>query len=100
VAVEQELAPDRHERRPLRETHEFLERGFRHGRANLDGGGRSVKREDAMTGARASAVTIAIDTGGTFTDVVCLARGQLHVLKLPSTPADPADAVLAGIAAV
>lgn len=37
---------------------------------------------------------IAIDTGGTFTDCVCLAAGQLRVLKLFSTPADPSLAVM------
>ena len=40
---------------------------------------------------------IAIDTGGTFTDCVCLADGQLRVLKLFSTPADPSLAVLDGL---
>ena len=40
---------------------------------------------------------IAIDTGGTFTDCVCLADGQLRVLKIFSTPADPSQAVLAGV---
>jgi len=37
---------------------------------------------------------VAIDTGGTFTDCVYLAAGQLHVLKVFSTPADPSLAVL------
>jgi len=37
---------------------------------------------------------IAIDTGGTFTDCVYLAEGQLRVLKLLSTPADPSQAIL------
>ncbi|HEX3681982.1 MAG TPA: hydantoinase/oxoprolinase family protein [Bryobacteraceae bacterium] len=37
---------------------------------------------------------IAIDTGGTFTDCVYAAEGRLRVLKLPSTPANPARAVL------
>lgn len=37
---------------------------------------------------------IAIDTGGTFTDCVYVADGRLRVLKLPSTPANPARAVL------
>jgi N-methylhydantoinase A len=36
----------------------------------------------------------AIDTGGTFSDCVYLERGELRVLKLFSTPADPALAVL------
>jgi N-methylhydantoinase A len=36
---------------------------------------------------------IAIDTGGTFTDVVFLDRGELRMLKVPSTPANPAEAI-------
>ncbi len=40
---------------------------------------------------------IAVDTGGTFTDVVALRGGRLTVLKVPSTPDDPARAVLAGV---
>ncbi|MGH7472124.1 MAG: hydantoinase/oxoprolinase N-terminal domain-containing protein, partial [Longimicrobiales bacterium] len=42
-------------------------------------------------------IVIAVDTGGTFTDVVCLRNDQLHILKVPSTPSDPAAAVLLGI---
>ena len=37
---------------------------------------------------------IAIDTGGTFTDCVYLKNGVPTVLKLPSTPDDPAKSVL------
>src|SRR5437870_118602 len=40
---------------------------------------------------------IGVDTGGTFTDVVADVDGVLHVLKLPSTPRDPAEAVLQGV---
>ena len=40
---------------------------------------------------------IAIDTGGTFTDCVCLEDGELRVVKIFSTPADPARAVLEGV---
>jgi N-methylhydantoinase A len=40
---------------------------------------------------------IAIDTGGTFTDCVCLADGKLLVKKIFSTPADPSRAVLDGV---
>ena len=46
------------------------------------------------------ATRIGIDTGGTFTDVVRLHRGRAVVHKLRSTPADPSEAVLAGLAAV
>jgi N-methylhydantoinase A len=42
-------------------------------------------------------LTIAIDTGGTFTDCVYRASGKLQVLKLPSTPDDPGRAILAAI---
>ena len=38
---------------------------------------------------------IAIDTGGTFTDCVYLQDGAMRVLKMRSTPANPAHAVLA-----
>jgi N-methylhydantoinase A len=40
---------------------------------------------------------IAIDTGGTFTDCVCLSGGELRVVKVFSTPADPAQAVMQGV---
>jgi N-methylhydantoinase A len=43
---------------------------------------------------------VAIDAGGTFTDCVYLADGQLHVLKVFSTPADPSRAVLEALAQV
>jgi len=38
---------------------------------------------------------IAIDSGGTFTDAVFVARGSLRILKVPSTPKNPAAAVAA-----
>ena len=40
---------------------------------------------------------IAIDTGGTFTDVVAVAGDTLRALKVASTPDDPARAVLEAI---
>ena len=40
---------------------------------------------------------VAVDTGGTFTDVLLLDAGRLHSLKLASTPADPSEAVLQGL---
>jgi N-methylhydantoinase A len=43
---------------------------------------------------------VAIDTGGTFTDCVYLAAGELQVLKVFSTPADPSQAVLDGLARI
>ena len=43
---------------------------------------------------------IAVDTGGTFTDIVYEREGALHVLKVPSTPDDPARAVIEAVNAV
>ena len=40
---------------------------------------------------------IGIDTGGIFTDFVFLGAGQGRVHKAPSTPADPLQAILAGL---
>ena len=45
----------------------------------------------------APTLTIAIDSGGTFTDAVYRAAGRVHVLKIPSTPADPGRAILDAI---
>jgi N-methylhydantoinase A len=48
----------------------------------------------------ASTLLVAVDTGGTFTDLVLLADGRLERLKVPSTPADPSQAVLDGLARI
>ena len=40
---------------------------------------------------------LGVDTGGTFTDLVRIDGGEPRVEKLPSTPGDPARAVLEGI---
>jgi N-methylhydantoinase A len=40
---------------------------------------------------------IAIDSGGTFTDCVWLDQGVLRVLKVFSTPADPAQAIVEAV---
>ncbi len=40
---------------------------------------------------------IAIDTGGTFTDCVYSSDDTLNVVKIPSTPADPGEAVLKAV---
>lgn len=42
-------------------------------------------------------IRLAVDTGGTFTDIVGSFDGQPLHLKLPSTPTDPGEAILAGI---
>jgi N-methylhydantoinase A len=41
---------------------------------------------------------VGVDTGGTFTDFICLRGSALTLLKLPSTPDNPAQAVLDGLA--
>ena len=41
-----------------------------------------------------------VDIGGTFTDLVLGVDGQLRIHKLPSTPANPAAAMLAGLQAL
>jgi N-methylhydantoinase A len=53
-----------------------------------------------MTGRRR--LRVGVDTGGTFTDVVAFDEdsGELVATKTPSTPADPADGFLDGIAKV
>src|SRR4030095_9875467 len=45
-------------------------------------------------------ILIGIDTGGTFTDFVCFEPGAVRGPKPPSTPDDPARAVLAGLRAL
>jgi len=46
---------------------------------------------------RPSTPLLAVDTGGTFTDLVLLTDGEIRTLKVPSTPHDPSQAVLDGI---
>lgn len=43
---------------------------------------------------------IAVDTGGTFTDLVLVRNGTVTTLKVPSTPTDPSEAVLHGLSRV
>ena len=40
---------------------------------------------------------LGIDTGGTFTDLVCIGAREGRVHKVPSTPDNPLRAILAGI---
>ncbi len=47
-----------------------------------------------------STLVLAVDTGGTFTDLLLLDDGRLRSLKVPSTPRDPADAVLGGSSSI
>jgi N-methylhydantoinase A/oxoprolinase/acetone carboxylase beta subunit len=45
-------------------------------------------------------IRIGVDTGGTFTDLLCLDLRGLRVHKLRSVPSDPSSAILAGIRAL
>lgn len=44
-----------------------------------------------------STAVIAVDTGGTFTDLLLHREGTVVALKVPSTPSDPARAILEGV---
>jgi N-methylhydantoinase A len=54
-----------------------------------------------MTGRRPH-LRIGIDTGGTFTDIVCVdgANGAVRVTKVASTPANPAIGLVRGVKAI
>lgn len=43
---------------------------------------------------------IAIDTGGTFTDCLYLRKGDVEILKIPSTPGNPAKAIASALAEI
>ena len=60
-----------------------------------------MSRPAAPAAALAPVTRIAADVGGTFTDVAAITRdGRLATRKLPSTPANYADAVIAGVLAL
>ncbi len=42
-------------------------------------------------------VIVGVDTGGTFTDFVYYTEGKVTIFKIPSTPENPATAVLKGL---
>ncbi|TVP57444.1 MAG: hydantoinase/oxoprolinase family protein [Gemmatimonadales bacterium] len=48
-------------------------------------------------GQKSTAVVVAADAGGTFTDLLLLRGESLTALKVPSTPDDPSRAVLDGL---
>lgn len=47
--------------------------------------------------ASSSSVRVGVDIGGTFTDVVAIRDGTVHVTKTPSTPANPEQGVVDGL---
>jgi len=58
---------------------------------------RSGRRSPSRDRRPAPRVTVGIDTGGTFTDLIAIVDGALRVHKVPSTPDDPARAVIEGL---
>jgi N-methylhydantoinase A len=62
--------------------------------------GRRMQADPTAT--RRRRLRIGVDTGGTFTDVVAIdeVTGELAVTKTPSTPADPAQGFMTGLAKV
>ena len=51
-----------------------------------------------MPDSLAQDVAVGIDTGGTFTDFVCRVPGEAErQVKIPSTPADPSQAIIDGV---
>ena len=58
---------------------------------------RPKRRAALTTDESRASIIVGIDTGGTFTDLVAIVDGELRVHKLPSTPQDPAQAVIAGL---
>jgi len=49
---------------------------------------------------RPQPLRVAIDTGGTFTDCVWVDHGQLRMLKVFSTPADPSQSILEALSRI
>src|SRR5438876_10257797 len=47
--------------------------------------------------ARGVRTRVGVDTGGTFTDFVFEAEGELRIFKLASTPDDPSRAIIEGL---
>ncbi len=45
-------------------------------------------------------MVVGVDVGGTFTDIVKEENGALYILKVPSTPADHAEAFFKGLQAI
>jgi N-methylhydantoinase A len=56
---------------------------------------------DTSSDAGPKSVRVAVDIGGTFTDIVLMSDdGVLHESKVSTTPADPSAAVIAGVRAL
>ncbi|MCP4725646.1 MAG: hydantoinase/oxoprolinase family protein [bacterium] len=57
----------------------------------------SVQEQNLKKAADDRAVMIGVDTGGTFTDFVYILEGEIRVLKILSTPANPGLAIFEGL---
>ena len=53
--------------------------------------------QETLLAAAEDAFVVAVDTGGTFTDFVAVWQGEIVQAKVPSTPEDPARALLQGL---
>ncbi len=62
--------------------------------------GDDVTANLSTPAAARGAISIGIDIGGTFTDVVCATTTGTHILKVPTTRDDPGRAVLAALATI
>jgi N-methylhydantoinase A len=56
-----------------------------------------MKSDPANAKPKALTIRVGVDTGGTFTDFVFETGNRLQLFKLPSTPADPSTAIVAGL---
>jgi N-methylhydantoinase A len=60
--------------------------------------GSKNSRKTTSRGDASTHIRIGIDTGGTFTDFIIAQGDRLFAFKLPSTPHNPAEAILKGVA--
>ena len=51
-----------------------------------------------MTSSHTTKYALGVDVGGTFTDLVLVVGDEVRVAKVPSTPSDQAEGILAGMA--
>src|SRR5438132_14213341 len=58
---------------------------------------RGVRTPSTKRHANLYRTRVGVDTGGTFTDFVFEAEGELRIFKLASTPDDPSRAIIEGL---
>src|SRR6266478_5984437 len=58
---------------------------------------RRGRHASGVQRARGARTRVGVDTGGTFTDFVFEAEGELRIFKLASTPDDPSRAIIEGL---